>query len=106
MRILKDTICDMIEIQQTENYERWFRRLRDRQAKSRILVRIRRMSLGLIGDAKSVGGGVSELRIPYGPGYRVYFCKRGNQLVVLLAGGDKGSQSRDIRKAQSLAKEI
>ena len=96
----------MIEIQQTENYERWFRRLRDRQAKSRILVRIRRMSLGLIGDAKSVGGGVSELRIPYGPGYRVYFCKRGNQLVVLLAGGDKGSQSRDIRKAQSLAKEI
>ena len=96
----------MIEIQQTENYERWFRRLRDRQAKSRILVRIRRMSLGLIGDAKSVGGGVSELRIPYGPGYRVYFCKRGNQLVVLLAGGDKGSQSRDIRRAQSLAKEI
>ena len=96
----------MIEIQQTENYERWFRRLRDRQAKSRILVRIRRMSLGLIGDAKSVGGGVSELRIPYGPGYRVYFCKRGNQLVVLLAGGDKGSQSRDIRKAQSLVKEI
>ncbi len=96
----------MIEIQQTENYERWFRRLRDRQAKSRILVRIRRMSLGLIGDAKSVGGGVSELRIPYGPGYRVYFCKRGKQVVVLLAGGDKGSQSRDIRKAQSLAKEI
>lgn len=106
MRILKDTFCDMIEIQQTENYERWFRRLRDRQAKSRILVRIRRMSLGLIGDAKSVGGGVSELRIPYGPGYRVYFCKRGKKIVVLLAGGDKGSQSRDIRKAQSLAKEI
>lgn len=93
----------MIEIRQTEQYARWFRKLRDRQAKARINVRIRRLSLGNKGDVKPVGGGISELRVPYGPGYRVYFCQRGSEIVVLLAGGDKGSQHRDIKTAQELS---
>ena len=96
----------MIEITQTENFARWFSRLRDRQAKARINVRIRRLSLGNKGDVKPVGGGVSELRVPYGPGYRIYFCQRGEKLVILLAGGDKGSQRRDIRTAQEINEEV
>ncbi|WP_281789354.1 type II toxin-antitoxin system RelE/ParE family toxin [Limnohabitans sp. INBF002] len=93
-----------IEIRQTEHYVRWFAALRDRTARARIDIRIRRMSLGNLGDVKAVGAGVSELRIDYGPGYRIYFVQRGTQLVVLLAGGDKGSQSRDIAMAHELAK--
>lgn len=94
----------MIEIRQTDVYARWFDRLRDRQAKSRILVRIRRLSLGNIGDAHSVGDGVSELRIDCGPGYRIYFARQGQTLVVLLAGGAKSSQKRDIERAKELAR--
>ena len=93
----------MTEVRQTEVYARWFRRLRDTQARARINVRIRRLSLGNLGDVRAVGGGVSELRIDYGPGYRVYFVQRGRELIVLLAGGDKDSQDRDIRKALALA---
>jgi len=93
-----------IEIRQTEHYVRWFAALRDRTARARIDIRIRRVSLGNLGDVKAVGAGVSELRIDYGPGYRIYFVQRGTQLVVLLAGGDKGSQSRDIAMAHELAK--
>ena len=93
-----------IEVRQTEHYARWFASLRDRTARARIDIRIRRMSLGNLGDVKAVGAGVSELRIDYGPGYRIYFVQRGTQLVVLLAGGDKGSQSRDIAMAHELAK--
>lgn len=93
-----------IEIRQTEHYVRWFAALRDRTARARIDIRIRRMSLGNLGDVKAVGAGVSELRIDYGPGYRIYFVQRGTQLVVLLAGADKGSQSRDIAMAHELAK--
>ena len=93
-----------IEIRQTEHYVRWFAALRDRTARARIDIRIRRMSLGNLGDVKAVGAGVSELRIDYGPGYRIYFVQRGTQLVVLLAGGDKGSQARDIAMAHELAK--
>jgi putative addiction module killer protein len=93
-----------IEIKQTEHYARWFASLRDKTARARIDIRIRRMSLGNFGDVKPVGGGVSELRIDHGPGYRIYFVQRGTQLVVLLAGGDKGSQSRDIATAHELAK--
>jgi putative addiction module killer protein len=93
-----------IEIRQTEHYARWFVSLRDRMTRARIDIRIRRLSLGNFGDVKSVGAGVSELRIDHGPGYRIYFVQRGTELVVLLAGGDKGSQSRDIATAHEIAK--
>jgi putative addiction module killer protein len=96
----------VIEIRQTDEYARWFTALRDRQARARIDARIRRLSLGNPGDVKPVGVGVSELRIDYGPGYRVYFTQRGQALVVLLAGGDKRTQSRDIKLAQALAREL
>ena len=94
----------MIEIRQTDVYAQWLDKLRDRQAKARIAIRIRRLSLGNPGDVRPVGGGVSELRIDYGPSYRVYFLKQGAALVVLLAGGDKSSQADDIRKARNLAR--
>ncbi len=96
----------MVEVQQTEVYARWFNGLRDRQAKARIDVRIRRLSLGNFGDIKPVGEGVCELRIPYGPGYRIYLVQRGNTLVILLAGGDKRTQTKDIKRAQELAREL
>jgi putative addiction module killer protein len=93
----------MIEIRQTDIYAKWFDGLRDRAAQVRINVRIRRLSLGNPGDVKSVGKGVSELRIDYGPGYRVYFTKHGDTVVILLAGGDKRTQDHDIQKALELA---
>lgn len=96
----------MVEILQTEVYARWFGRLRDRQARVRIDGRVRRLSLGNPGDVRPVGEGVSEIRISYGPGYRVYFVQRGQSLVVLLAGGDKDSQGRDIRRALELARQL
>jgi putative addiction module killer protein len=96
----------MIQIRQTEIYRRWFDTLRDRQARARINVRIRRVALGNPGDAKPVGEGVSELRIDYGPGYRVYFIQQGQTLVVLLAGGEKHTQERDIQTALALAREL
>ena len=96
----------MIAIRETDTYARWFARLKDRQARARILVRIRRLSLGNAGDAKTVGAGVSELRTGYGPGYRVYFVRRGETLIVLLGGGDKSTQAADIRAALSLARTV
>ena len=96
----------MIEIRQTETYFQWFDSLRDRQARARINARVRRLSLGNVGDVKPIGEGVSELRIDFGPGYRVYFVQRGQTLVVLLAGGDKRTQDRDIKKALKLAREL
>jgi putative addiction module killer protein len=96
----------MIEVRQTALYSKWFFELRDRQARARIDIRLRRLSLGNPGDARPVGGGVSELRINYGPGYRVYFVQRGAELVILLAGGDKSSQESDIRAAKALAREL
>jgi putative addiction module killer protein len=96
----------MVEIRQTEVYSSWFGTLRDRTGKARIDIRIRRLSLGNPGDVKPVGEGVSELRIDYGPGYRVYFLRRGRSVVVLLAGGDKQSQAGDIKKALELAKSL
>ena len=93
----------MIEIRQTDVYARWIEKLRDRQAKARIAIRIRRLSLGNPGDVRPVGGGVSELRIDYGLGYRVYFLKQGVASVILLAGGDKSTQADDIANARNLA---
>ncbi len=93
----------MIEVRRTSEFDAWLRGLRDREARARILVRIDRLQLGLAGDVKPVGYGVSELRIDHGPGYRIYFVKRGEQLVILLAGGDKRTQASDIRLAHQLA---
>ena len=95
-----------IEVRQTERYAKWFARLRDRTARARIDVRIRRLTLGNAGDTRPVGEGVSELRIDYGPGYRVYFVRRGEALVILLAGGDKSTQDRDVPAAIRLAREL
>ena len=85
---------------------RWFNRLKDNLVKTRIAVRIRRMQLGNVGDAKSVGDGVFELRFDFGPGYRVYYTEREGEIIVLLAGGDKSSQKQDIEKAKQLAATI
>jgi len=95
---------DMFEIRQTDEYSDWFENLKDDRARAKILVRIDRLQLRLRGDSKSVGETVSELRIDYGSGYRVYYTKRGKLIIFLLAGGDKSSQKRDIKKAQRLAK--
>jgi putative addiction module killer protein len=96
----------MLEIRETKIYARWFSKLRDRRAKARIDTRIRRLSLGNPGDVKPVGEGVSELRIDYGQGYRVYFIQRGSAVIVLLAGGDKRTQQRDIKQALELARNL
>lgn len=96
----------MIEIRKTELFAKWLDNLRDVKAKARVLVRVERLASGNAGDVKPVGEGVSEMRIDYGPGYRVYFIQRGSELVILLAGGDKGSQSRDIKAAIRLAQNL
>lgn len=96
----------MIEVRQTTTFSQWLSDLRDNNARIRIVTRIRRMELGNSGDIKSVGEGVSEMRITYGPGYRVYFVTMGSTVVILLCGGDKSSQSRDIALAKQMAKEI
>jgi putative addiction module killer protein len=96
----------MLEVRQTQTYAKWFDDLRDRVAKTRIDIRIRRLSLGNPGDMKSVGEGVCELRIDHGPGYRVYYVQKAEITVVLLAGGDKSSQAKDIRTAKLLAREL
>jgi putative addiction module killer protein len=95
----------VLEVFQSATYQKWFRKLRDSQAQARIDARIRRLSMGNAGDAKAVGGGVSELRIDYGPGYRVYFTQRRLRVVVLLCGGDKRTQAGDIERAIEIAKE-
>ena len=95
----------MVELIRSGTFDRWLASLRDRQARSRILVRLDRLAAGNAGDVKPVGEGISEMRIDHGPGYRVYFMHRGDRLVVLLCGGDKSSQTRDIRRAMALAEE-
>ena len=96
----------MVEVRQTDDFAKWFRRLRDRRARARIRLRIDRLALGLRGDTKPIGDGVSELRIDYGPGYRLYYTERGSELIILLVGGDKRTQARDIKKAVELAKNL
>lgn len=96
----------MIEIRQTHEYETWFEKLKDENAQARITIRVLRLSHGNPGDVKPVGHGVSELRIDYGPGYRIYYVQRGNVYIVLLAGGNKKTQNRDIARALELAKGV
>jgi putative addiction module killer protein len=96
----------MLEIRRTEIFDRWLRKLKDQRAKATVAVRLRRMALGNFGDVAPVGDGVSELRIHFGPGYRVYFTQRGETVIILLCGGDKGTQSRDIASAKKLANEL
>ena len=96
----------MIEVRQTDIFANWFNKLRDRKAKARIQARIDRIKISSFGDVAPVGGGVSELRIHYGPGYRVYFIQRGPVVVILLSGGDKGSQNADINRAKEIAKQL
>ncbi len=96
----------MYEIKSTELFSRWLFKLKDMKGRIAIARRIERMGHGNFGDVKSLGNSISELRIPTGPGYRVYFTKREEQIIILLAGGDKSTQSRDIEKAKQLLKEL
>jgi len=96
----------MIEVRETATFSEWLSSLRDVRAKAEVARRVRRLALGNPGDVKPVGEGVSELRIHYGPGYRVYCVRRGLPLIVLLCGGDKGAQAKDIALALKLAKEV
>ena len=96
----------MVDIKKTDVYAQWLDNLRDIRARARVLARVERLAAGNPGDVKSVGEGVSEMRIDYGPGYRVYFTRRGNEIVILLAGGDKGTQNADIKTAQELARNL
>lgn len=96
----------MIEIRTTEIFSQWFTNLKDRKARVRIQARIDRIEMGNFGDVASVGKGISELRIFYGPGYRVYFIKKNSVVVILLSGGDKSSQKSDIAKATIIATQL
>jgi putative addiction module killer protein len=96
----------MVQIRKTDIFARWLDGLRDLQARARIQARIERLAMGHPGDVKPVGEGVSELRINYGPGYRVYYKQRGRELVILLAGGDKSTQAKDISMALRLARNL
>jgi putative addiction module killer protein len=96
----------MIEVRQTLEFSSWLLRLKDDNAVARIVGRIRRMEQGNRGDVRSVGAGVMEMRIDYGPGYRVYFVQHGSSVVILLCAGDKRTQATDIRRARALAREI
>lgn len=96
----------MFEIRKTETFARWLDGLHDMRARARVQVRIERLAAGNPGDIRPVGGGVSELRIDYGPGYRIYFKYVGREIVILLAGGDKSTQSADIRTALRLARNL
>ena len=96
----------MIELRRTDQFSKWLDDLRDLRARARVQVRIERLAAGNPGDVKSIGSGASEMRIDYGPGYRVYFLQRGRELIILLAGGDKQTQPADIAVALRLAQEI
>ena len=95
----------MVDVVRSSTFERWLRNLKDRRAAARVLVRIQRLAAGNPGDVKPVGGGISELRIDYGPGYRVYYLREGDRMILLLCGGDKSSQSADIATAHDIARQ-
>lgn len=95
----------MVELIKTRTFDRWIKGLRDRRASIRIAARLDRLAVGNPGDVEPVGGGISELRVHYGKGYRVYYIQRGSVVIVLLCGGDKSTQSKDIQRAKALAKE-
>lgn len=95
----------MVEIVESDTFKRWVRRLRDHSAVAKINARLRKVSIGNFGDTRPIGDGISEMRIHYGPGYRIYFIREGSTVVVLLCGGDKGSQQRDIEHAKRLAQD-
>jgi putative addiction module killer protein len=96
----------MIEVRQTDEFKTWLRRLNDDDAVARIVARIRRMEQGNFGDTRSVGAGVREMRVDYDPGYRVYYVEQGSTIVILLCGGDKRTQARDIRRAHAIARDL
>ena len=96
----------MVEVVKSATFDRWVRKLKDRRAAARVLVRIDRLAAGNSGDVKPVGGGISELRIDHGPGYRVYYLQDGPRLILLLCGGDKSSQDRDIEQATQDRREV
>ena len=93
----------MYEVEQTSEYDAWYLSIRDRTTRGRITARVLRLKVGNFGDAKAVGSGVHELRMTFGPGYRIYFTRRGVRIILLLCGGDKGSQQRDIARAKQIA---
>ena len=93
-------------VKTTKTFDKWLKGLKDRAGKARVLVALKRLELGQSGDWKSLGNGLAELRIHYGAGYRVYFCRKGDVVIILLSGGDKSSQKRDIEKAKTLLKEL
>ncbi|MFN5348130.1 MAG: type II toxin-antitoxin system RelE/ParE family toxin [Polaromonas sp.] len=95
----------MVEIKQTETFKKWRTRLKDQQVRALIASRLDRLAFGHVGDAEPVGHGISELRIHHEPGYRIYFQKRGGKIIVLLCGGDKSTQAKDIKTAKQLAEE-
>ena len=105
LSFIKDNI-DVIEVRQSETFRAWHEGMRDTVARAIIARRIDRLAGGNLGDAKSVGGKVTELRIHHGPGYRVYFTRQGSVLVILLCGGDKSSQAADVKLAQSMAAKV
>jgi putative addiction module killer protein len=92
----------MIEIRESGTFSAWLEALRDKAAHRRIVQRLNRIEYGLLGDVKALGGGLSEIRVDQGPGYRLYFCRRGEAILLFLCGGDKGSQTRDVAKARKM----
>lgn len=95
----------MVEVIKSDTFDRWLRKLRDPQARARVEMRIRRLSLGNAGDVQPIGEGLSKMRIDYGPGYRMYYMQQSSVLVLLLCGGDKRTQQKDIAKARRIAAE-
>jgi len=105
-RIRSDTVIGVYQLQSTEIFDQWLRNLQDRKGRARILARLESAQLGNLGDVRSVGHGVREMRVHVGPGYRVYFAKRGHVLLLLLCGGDKSTQARDMTKARQVLNDL